>query len=144
VAEERPPLVLSLKARLEEVRRISEAVAVAARKAGLSAGELIDFELAVVEAANNIVLHGYEGDERQSFEVTIRVQSQGLVVVLADSGRPIPAQRLQSANPAPVDAECGRGFGIIHACVDALAYESVDGVNRLTLVKNRSDRAAEP
>jgi serine/threonine-protein kinase RsbW len=108
---------------VEEVRRISEALAIAAGEAGLSPGELIDLDLAVVEAANNIVLHGYGGDGERSYE-------------------PIPAQRLAASSSAPFDAECGRGFGIIHACVDELAYESEGGVNRLTLIKNRSGRAA--
>jgi serine/threonine-protein kinase RsbW len=133
-----------LPARLEEVRRISEALAKAAGEAGLSPGELIDLDLAVVEAANNIVIHGYGGDGERSFEVSIQARSEGLSVLLADRGRPVPAERLAASSSAPFDAECGRGFGIIHACVDGLAYESEGGVNRLTLVKNRSARAAEP
>jgi serine/threonine-protein kinase RsbW len=135
---------LTLPARLEDIRRISEALAQAAGQAGLTPGETIDLDLAVVEAANNIVLHGYDGDERQSFEVSIRRRRKGLAVTLADRGRPIAAERLSSSNPAPLDAECGRGFGIIHACVDSLGYESKGGVNRLTLVKNRAHRSAEP
>jgi serine/threonine-protein kinase RsbW len=135
---------LRLPARLEEIRKISEAIAKAAGEAGLSPGEMIDLDLAVVEAANNVLLHGYGGDESQSLEVSIRVGKEGLAVTLTDSGRPIPAQSLNSSSPAPLDAECGRGFGIIHACVDRLSYGSEGGWNRLTLVKNRSDRAAAP
>jgi serine/threonine-protein kinase RsbW len=105
---------------------------------------LIDLDLAVAEAANNIVLHGYGSDESQSFQVSIRTQEGALVVELSDSGRPIPAHLLDAPAPAPLDAECGRGFGIIHACVDALKYRSEAGVNRLTLVKNRGGRAAAP
>jgi serine/threonine-protein kinase RsbW len=144
VAEDRPPVVLTLPARLEQIRRISEALAKAAGEAGLSPGELIDLDLAVVEAANNIVLHGYEGDGGQSVEVAIQIKAKGLTVILTDSGRPIPGQRLNSSSPAPLDAECGRGFGIIHACVNSLSYQSESGVNRLTLVKNRSGPAAGP
>lgn len=144
MAEARAPLVLSLPARLEEGRRISETLSKAAREAGLTQGELIDLDLAVAEAANNIVLHGYGRDESQSFQVSIEVKEGGLVVELSDSGRPIPAHMLENAAPAPLDAECGRGFGIIQACVDALTYRSEGGVNRLTLVKNRARRAAVP
>jgi serine/threonine-protein kinase RsbW len=144
VAEARPPVVLSLPARLEESRRISDALSSAAAEAGLSAGELIDLNLAVAEAANNIVLHGYEGDERQSFQVSIQIRDEGLAIELSDRGRPIPADQLSASAPAPLDAECGRGFAIIHACVDMLAYKSEGGVNRLVLVKNRSHRAARP
>jgi serine/threonine-protein kinase RsbW len=127
---------------LEEGRRISEALSSAAGEAGLSAGDLIDLNLAVAEAANNIVLHSYGGDERQSYEVSILMRDEGLVVKLSDRGRPIPAEQLSAAAPAPFDAECGRGFAIINACVDSLAYESSGGVNRLVLIKNRSPRAA--
>ena len=144
MAEPRPPVILSLPARLEEGRRISEALSRAAGEASLSQGELIDLDLAVAEAANNIVLHGYGGDAGQSFQVTIRVRKDSLVVELEDNGRPIPAEQLNSRGPAPLDAECGRGFGIIHACVDSLDYGSEGGTNRLTLVKNRSGRAAGP
>jgi serine/threonine-protein kinase RsbW len=144
VAEARAPLLLSLPARLEEGRRISEALSQAASEAGLSQGEFIDLDLAVAEAANNIVLHGYGRDETNSFQVLIQVEEGRLSVELSDSGRPIPAPMLEAASPAPWDAECGRGFGIIHACVDALTYRSEGGLNRLTLVKNRGSRAAVP
>jgi serine/threonine-protein kinase RsbW len=105
---------------------------------------LIDLDLAVVEAANNIVLHGYDSDESQHFEVYMQARSEGLTVLLADRGRPVPAPKLEAPSLAAFDAECGRGFGIIRACVDSFGYESQGGVNRLTLFKKRSDRAAEP
>jgi serine/threonine-protein kinase RsbW len=143
VAETLRPIVLALPARLEEGRKISEALARAAAAAHLHPGELIDLDLAVAEAANNIVLHGYGGDPDQSFQVAIRVNEEAVIVELSDSGRPVPAERLEPSAPASLDAECGRGFGIIHACVDRLDYQTEGGVNRLTLVKNRR-RAVQP
>lgn len=144
MAEARAPLVLSLPARLEEGRRISEALSRAASEAGLSPGDLIDLDLAVAEAANNIVLHGYGGDSAQCFQVSIRIDERGVTVELSDRGRPVPAHLLESSAPAPLDAECGRGFGIMRACVDTIDYRSEAGLNRLTLVKNRDGRAAKP
>src|SRR5688500_4823658 len=59
VTEAAPIATFTLPARLEDMRLISELLHRVGREAGLSAGDLIDLELAVIEAANNVVIHGF-------------------------------------------------------------------------------------
>lgn len=103
------------------------------RAEGLSEGDLIDLELAAVEAANNIVLHG--GRAEAEIQVVFRREDDCFAIDLTDQGTPIPAQSFDASLPSPLDAECGRGFGIIRACVDDLRYEVDEVSNRLTLLK---------
>ena len=94
----------------------------------------IDLELAMVEAANNIVEHGgVTGAEGITLEFAV---DRGVAVVtLIDHGRPVPQGLYNQCRDTPTDAEDGRGAGIVRACVDAIQYASADGINRLTLTK---------
>jgi serine/threonine-protein kinase RsbW len=124
-----------IPAQLVAVRELAEVVREAARQAGLSDAGAIDLELAIVEAANNIVLHGYAG--RAGEIEMLACLDGGLGVELRDTGIPIPPERLADAPHAAVDAEHGRGLAIIRACVDRMEYASAGGVNCLTLFKAR-------
>jgi serine/threonine-protein kinase RsbW len=126
-----------IPAQLIAVRELAEVVRQAAREAGLSDAGAIDLELAVVEAANNIVLHSYAGRAGE-IEMTSWV-NRGVGVELRDDGIPIPPELLVAAPQAAIDAEHGRGLAIIRACVDQFEYASVLGVNRLTLFKAREE-----
>ena len=105
-----------------------------AAKADLGEMALADLELAVVEAANNIILHGYTSGTG-SIECTVGGADGDVRVVLIDTGSPIPAEKLNRSQAPDALSESGRGLSIIHACVDALDYASSGGENRLTLSK---------
>ncbi len=129
------PRTLRLPASLSSVARLTEVVREEGEAEGLEPGALIDLELAFVEAANNIVVHGYAGADG---EITLEVAKEGgLRVVLIDGGKPIPADLLVNPPAVGTDSERGRGLAIIRACVDHLNYTSGDGLNRLTLFKKR-------
>ena len=129
------PRVLRIPAHLSSVALLAAAVREEGGAAGLAEDALIDFELAVVEAANNIVAHGYAGS---SGDIELRaVQDSGLLIELIDMGRPIPAGLLDNPPTVGTDAERGRGLAIIRSCVDRLDYFSVEGANRLRLFKAR-------
>ncbi len=129
-----PEAAITIAATLEEVRRLTDRVRAFAEAHDSTEQVLIDLELAVAEAANNIVIHGYGG---ASGEITLQLSRppEGLCIELLDSGAPIPAAMFDRTSPAPNGAESGRGMAIIFACVDEIAYESADGINRLSLLK---------
>ncbi|HEV2080563.1 MAG TPA: ATP-binding protein [Allosphingosinicella sp.] len=131
-----PEATITVAAKLEEVRRLTDCVRAFAEAHDSGQDALIDLELAVAEAANNIVIHGYDGTPG---EITLHLarQPEGLRIELLDSGAPIPAAVFDHTSPAPDGAESGRGMAIIFACVDELAYESADGINRLKLLKRQ-------
>ncbi len=129
-----PETELRVAATLLEVRRLTDCVRSFGLAHGLGEDTLVDLELAVGEAANNIVIHGYRGS---AGEIALRIAQAGsdITVELADRGAAIPPDKLDALSAVDVHAESGRGLGIIRACVDTVAYASTDGVNRLTLSK---------
>ena len=103
------------------------------------AGEVPDkavqeLELAFVEAATNVVLHGYKREPHH--EVRVRSMVSGAVVVLEirDRGTPAGAGLPGGAAPA-TDAEGGRGVFLIRSLVDAVAYTAGPDGNLLALRK---------
>ncbi len=122
---------------LDEVRSVATAV-------NLSDDATIDLTLAAAEALNNIIIHGYESRADEVVKISISGLQTGVEIVLTDTGRVIPSAVLEASqafsDPASMMDESGRGFAIIKMCVQNWSYSSVDGVNRLTLV--RGDQGA--
>lgn len=131
-------MTLILASRLEETDRVAAAVREACHHAGLNAEASADLELAAVEAANNIVIHGYGGNATQTYTARIASDPTSVRVLLTDQGATIPPDVLAQQDMPDWDSETGRGLAIIRACVDELDYDHADGANRLLLIKHRS------
>ncbi|MGX7895970.1 ATP-binding protein [Tsuneonella sp. HG222] len=116
-----------------QVRRLAEWLRDRCQAAGLGDGAALDLELALVEAANNIVEHG--GDGTGTIALDFFVDRGTAVVTLSDSGIAAPQRFYSECREVPLDAESGRGMGIVRSCVDAIQYETKDGHNTLTLTK---------
>lgn len=89
----------------------------------------------MVEAANNIVIHGFRGREDGIIDFTVRARPERVEIELEDRGETIPEKNLFPASSISLDAESGRGMSIIRACVDHVDYRHAAGVNRLILSK---------
>jgi serine/threonine-protein kinase RsbW len=86
-----PPNVrLRLLNQPENVSLIRTTLAGVAEAINLPLHTLDDIQTAVTEAANNVVLHAYEGD-RGSLEVDIDITPSAIAVVIRDEGVGIPA-----------------------------------------------------
>ena len=103
------------------------------------AGEVPDqaaqeLELAFVEAATNVVTHGYRNQPEH--EVRVRSIVAGAVVVLEirDTGTPAGSSLPGGQVPAD-DAEGGRGIFLIRSLVDAVAYTAGPEGNVMALRK---------
>jgi len=127
-----------LASRLDETDRVAAAVRDACGEAGLDGEARADLELAAVEAANNIVVHGYSGSDEQSYTARIASGPDGVCILFTDTGTPIPPEALAQTKMPDWDSEAGRGMAIIRACVDETDYRSTNGANTLLLVKRRS------
>lgn len=95
----------------------------------------MDLELALVEAANNVVRHGYAGSGSGSLQLEMREVPGGVELALTDQGSPIPADRLHSIHSPAFDSESGRGLALIAACTDRFGYTEGREGNRLVLFK---------
>lgn len=122
-------------ATLDDVRQLAGFLQTCLTANGVPEAARIDLELAVVEAANNIVLHGMNGRAGMTIGLSVCTLPGGVEVTLEDAGTPIPAHLLDIVAEAGLDAECGRGLGLIAACTDRVDYASSAGRNRLVLFK---------
>jgi len=125
----------SCAATLEGVRQLAGLLQASMQAADVPDAARIDLELAVVEAANNIVLHGIGDQAGMNIELSVRQVPGGVEVVLEDGGSPIPSHLLDVVTKAGLEAESGRGLELITACTDRVDYASSAGRNRLVLFK---------
>jgi len=131
---EKGPQAIDVAANLTEVRRLAEWLRSQCDSGGIGPLAAVDLELAMVEAANNIVEHGYGGRAEQ-IRVEFIVGGGVAVLTLIDHGAPCPHDLYHECRDVPLDANRGRGAGILRSCVDVVNYATNGGENRLVLTK---------
>jgi serine/threonine-protein kinase RsbW len=77
-----------------------------------------DVELALSEACTNVLLHSGPGDQ---FVVRLDLDERLGVIRVIDVGRGFDSARLQ-ADESALDAERGRGLGLMQAVVDRVDF----------------------
>jgi serine/threonine-protein kinase RsbW len=121
-------------ARLEEVQALVEWVRASAPREVTDAPEWDMFELAVVEAASNIIVHALRGHPDEAVRVTVTQSTGQLRVILEDRGEPMPAALLDEPPlPDPL-AESGRGLWLIWQGTSDVSYYRLGDFNRLALL----------
>jgi len=95
--------------------------------------DLMLFETAVIEIANNVVEHGVPpGTIRYTF--VLDVESDRLLGRLSDGGPPLHEH--ERSMPG-TDSENGRGLALARVALDDLGYERVGDHNEWTMVRRR-------
>src|SRR5690349_3804625 len=99
----------------------------------LESTDLMLFETAVIEIANNVVEHGRPpGTVRYTF--VLDVDNDKLLGHLSDGGPPLE----ESEHPMPdVESEDGRGLALARVALDDLEYHRVGDHNEWTMVRRR-------
>ncbi len=126
-------------ARAENLQAFRDFIEDACRRAGVEPSAAFDLKLAVDEACNNIIEHGYAGNEPGPIAVSFDTRGEEIVVAITDRGRPFDPKAVRAPD---LDARWkdrrvgGLGWYFIGRSVDRVGYEpdSRSG-NRLTLVK---------
>ena len=99
----------------------------------LESTDVMLFETAVIEIANNVVEHGRPpGTIRYSF--VLDVDSDKLLGHLSDGGPPL--EESERAMP-DIHSENGRGLALARVALDDLEYERVGDHNEWTMVRRR-------
>lgn len=128
---------LSAEADFPSVRLLAAACHGVLAEWGLSADRRALLELAVVEAATNVVRHAY-GGRGGRVELEIAREGPAIALSVVDGGAAfdpttIPAPREPDPRDPSTWPEGGMGLPIIRAACDELRYSSEGGRNRLTL-----------
>jgi serine/threonine-protein kinase RsbW len=128
----------SIPGRLEEIERVSRVVGDCAMGAGFDDLTSYACELAVGEACENIIKHGYEQENAGPIRVKIEASPGEIVVELSDDGPPFDAAKEPEPGYwAPDDPPVGGlGLRIIHSVMDEIQYRRLAQENRLRLRKS--------
>ncbi|HEV2979895.1 MAG TPA: ATP-binding protein [Solirubrobacteraceae bacterium] len=118
---ESPNVRLHLSNRSENVLLVREMLSGFAESVALENSDLYDIRTAVTEAANNVVLHAYEGREGP-MEVELHTTPDTVQVVVRDSGVGI-RPRIRPAD----EAALGIGLPLIQALVHSVEFSEANG-----------------
>ena len=118
---ETPNVRLRLSNRSENVLLVREMLSGLAETVELDNSDLYDIRTAVTEAANNVVLHAYEGQEGP-MEVELRAGTDTIEVVVRDHGLGI-RPRIRPAD----EVALGIGLPLIQALVHSVEFTEGDG-----------------
>jgi len=118
---------------------ISAYIIQAGKQAGLDESQIYEVQLAVDEAATNIIEHAYRHTENGIIEVSYEILPNGLKVIMIDQGEtfnpdivpePLFTTDIESVKPR------GLGLYIMRKVMDEVSFEFKTGDgNILTMVK---------
>jgi len=128
---------LTIQAYLDQIQIIRDLVGLAAADADFQEDESYAVQLAVSEACENIILHGYGNENEASIEVEVQPAPGELRITLWDDAPPFnpakdPKQPDWSIDDPPIG---GLGLIIIHRVMDEVKYTRDGERNRLSMRK---------
>ena len=126
---------------LESLGEVCDFVTMCAKKCDLNETQVYAVQLAVDEAATNIVEHAYRGRALDEFEITCEELPEGFQVVLRDRGQVFdPASIPQPLLNVPLEELRSRGLGVflMRKMMDVVEYEfNPEDGNILRMVKKK-------
>ncbi len=118
---------------------ISEYIIQAATQAGLDDSQVYEVQLAVDEAATNIIEHAYHDTDKGVIECSYEILPNGIKVILVDRGKPFdPADVPEPVFTTDIEEVKPRGLGIfiMRKVMDEVRFDiSAGGKNTCTMVK---------
>lgn len=130
-------------AKLDSLSHLRQFIQLAANEhPGIDQETVYDLQLALDEAATNVITHGYAGMDPGSMILLLEIDLKRIRMTLTDFGHPFEP----SSAPAP-DLEAALedrpmgGFGLyfIFQTMDEVDYVTTSDSNTLTLIKRRPD-----
>ena len=132
---------LVVPASFASLEKIRDYFSHAASEAGLDEDAIFEIEVAVDEAASNIIDHAYEGECKSVIECDYQVRVDGLQITLHDHGKPFDPEQVEMPDIVSDPArrkEGGLGLFFMRQMMDEVNFSfDQDGGNQLTMVKHR-------
>ena len=132
---------LIVPASFASLEKIRDYFSQAASKAGLDEDAVFEVQLAVDEAASNIIDHAYDGECESEIECTYEILKDGLCLNLHDHGRPFDPDKVELPDIISDPArrkQGGLGLYFMRQMMDEVNFSfSGDGGNDLTMIKRR-------
>ncbi len=137
---------LRLEATPENLRKVSEFVRNIGQQIRLTEEVLFDIDLAVEEAAANVVWHAYRPGQAGDILLQVETTDEIVRITLTDWGLPFDPTRVtpfDTRAPAETRARGGTGLQLIHSLMDGVVRETASapgGPNVLMLSKHLEHR----
>ncbi len=130
---------LSIPSKLDQVESVCRFIDESARSAGFDEKESYACQLAVTEACENIILHGYQGANGEKITVKIKTRPGDLMIKIIDQAPPFnPAEPLPEKTASPDDPPIGGlGLVILNKVMDEVEYKRTQSGNTLRLRKTK-------
>jgi len=134
-----PALSLTLTNDLSELARIAGEIEAYGASHGWPARWITNLNISLDELITNIVSYGYEDSDEHEIRLTLTDRDGSLVAILEDDG--IAFDPFTAAPKPDLDASVedrrigGLGVYFVRTLMDAVTYERIDNLNRVTLVQ---------
>ena len=134
---------MKIDGQLDQIERIGRFIQEAAKDAGFDEMESYACELAVTEACENIILHGYGDESTGEIEIAVQTELDNITIDLWDDAPPFdpvntPTKATTSSDDPPVG---GLGLVIMHKVMDEMEYHRREGRNQLRMRRSRKSLA---
>ena len=137
-------LSLTITTARDELALIAEEVEALAEREDWPFDLVFTVNLVLEELALNVIEHGFDDDDdSKECKIELTSDADAVAVVVSDRGKPFDP--LTEVPDADVDSAMderqvgGLGVHLVETLMDEASYQRTDGMNRLTLVKFRSD-----
>ncbi len=135
---EKPHIVsLDLESKTSEVTRLSEWVEALCEEHGVAMGKTMQINLAIEEAAVNVINYAYPDNEVNNFRIEFEMGPDRISIWrLIDSGKQFdPTAQAEVDTSLSVEERPIGGLGIhlVKQIMDEVSYERLDGKNILTM-----------
>jgi serine/threonine-protein kinase RsbW len=128
---------LKIEGRFDQIAQLSDLVECSALEAGFDSRDRYALQLAVCEALENIIIHGYQGESCNLIETHLIADPGKVRIEIWDDAPPFN----QAIGPAEIDwteddpPVGGLGLLIIHKVMDEIHYERKGMRNWLSMRK---------
>ncbi|MEN8189908.1 MAG: ATP-binding protein [Thermodesulfobacteriota bacterium] len=138
-------LSFSIPARLEDVHLIGRSINPIIDRLGFDRVGSYHVELSLVEAANNIITHAYQGQNDQWIEFSLKVTGAELICTFIDQGASYNYfedidMSVRKTTDISNLAHDRLGGTIICTVMDQVFFETREGANHTTLIKQLPDK----
>ena len=137
---------VSVEGRFDQIAVISDLVERCALEAGFEESDRYAIQLAVCEAIENTIIHGYQGESPNLIEARVYTDPGEVRIELWDEAPPFntahePEEIDWSEDDPPVG---GLGLMIIHKVMDEISYTRNGERNWLTMLKRLKTPDTQP
>ena len=133
-------ITFHIPAQMKDIRMLGLSVQSLFANLGFSALEACQLELALTEAANNIVKYGGLGNVTDRIWVKLVVKDNNVICIFIDQGNPVEFLLKNSESDICTNTATfpvsKRGPCVINKIMDTVNYARVNGKNVLTLIKH--------